>query len=176
MPSDQSKKHGMDEGTTSKDSTPFGVQPFPLPLFAVQLQNILPVEIVAKRFPEDMITTAIPSATQLNLPAVQLNVGEPTINTETQQAQVVMEIHVSSDEPPLFEISLKLVGLFTYASEYNLETVRQFLQFGSLSVILPSARELLLSLCTRLQIPMIILPLVQLAPPPPDTKAKDAPQ
>jgi len=43
--------------------------------------------------------------------------------------------------------------------------VQNFLQQGSLSVMLPSARELLLSLCTRLQVPMVVLPLVQLGPP-----------
>ena len=170
-----SGEHGMEESTTQETSSLPGIKPILLPLFAVQLQNILPIEIVAKRFPEN---AAIIPAAQTNPPNAQLNIGEPAIDIETRQAQVIMEIKVEPvDEPRLYEISLKLVGLFTYSSEYSPEAVRQFLQQGSLSVMLPSARELLLSLSTRLQIPLIVLPLVQLAPPPtPNTKTEDAPQ
>lgn len=170
-----SGEHGMEESTTPESSSPSRVQHIPLPLFAVQLQNILLVEIVAKRFPEN---AAIPPTAETNPPNAQLTIGEPAIDAKTRQAQVLLEIKVEPvDEPRLFEISLKLVGLFTYLPEYSLEMVRQFLQQGSLSVMLPFARELLFSLCTRLQIPFIVLPLVQLAPPlTPDTKAEDTPQ
>ena len=168
-------EYGMEESLTPESPSPSVIQPIPLPLFAVQLQNILPVEIVAKRFPEDIATSPLG---QMNPPNAQLNIGEPEIDSETQQAQVLMEIKVEPiDEPRQFEISIKLLGLFTYSPEYSLEGVRQFLQQGSLSVLLPSARELLLSLSTRLQIPLIVLPLVQLAPPPaPDIQAEDTPQ
>ncbi len=176
MPPDSgSGKHGMEESTTQESPSLSDTKPIPLSLFAVQLQNILPVEIVAKRFPENAATS---QTAPLNLPNAQLNIGEPTIDIETRQAQVLMEIKVEPvDEPRLFEISLKLVGLFSYSEEYSLEAVRQFLQQGSLSFMLPFARELVFSLCTRLQIPLIVLPLVQLASPPiPDTKTEDAPQ
>jgi len=115
--------------------------------------------------------------TRINPPAIELNLEEPIIKNDTQQAQINMNIHVhSTDSPPLFEISLKLAGLFTYNANYNQETVLQFLRFGSLSVMLPFARELLLSICIRLQMPLIALPLIELAPPPTDTKAEDAPK
>src|SRR5579859_3303191 len=107
-----SGEYGMEESTTPESSSPSGVQPIPLPLFAVQLQNILPIEIVAKRFPED-IATSPPG--QMNPPNAQLNIGEPEIDSETRQAQVLMEIKVEPvGEPHLFEISIKLIGLFTY--------------------------------------------------------------
>ena len=47
-------EYGMEESLTPESPSPSVIQPIPLPLFAVQLQNILPVEIVAKRFPEDI--------------------------------------------------------------------------------------------------------------------------
>ncbi len=155
MLSDQPNEH------TKEESPPPAIQHIPITPFAVQLQNIVPVEIVAKRrFPVEMVGPAIETATQLNI-------GEPIINPETSQAQILLEAQIKlSDASHPFEISFKLAGLFNYASEYNPEMVRQFLQQGSLSIMLPSVRELLLSLCTRLQLPQIMLPLVQLAPPP----------
>ena len=173
MPSDSGTgEHGMEESITPESPSPSGIQPIPLPLFAVQLQNILPIEIIARRFPEGDTPT---SSGQIHPPSAQLNISEPELDVETRQAQVLMEVKVDPvEEPRLFEISAKLVGLFSYSPEYSQESVRQFLQQGSLSVMLPTARELLLSLSTRLQIPLIVLPLVQLTPPPvSDVKAED---
>ncbi len=166
MLSDQPNKH------TKEESPSPAIQHIPTMPFAVQLQDIVPVEIVARRrFPVEMVGPAIETATHLNI-------GEPIINPETLQAQILLEAQIGlSDASHPFEISLKLAGLFSYASEYNPEMVRQFLQQGSLSIMLPSVRELLLSLCTRLQIPQIMLPLVQLAPPPTaDAKAETTTQ
>lgn len=144
-------------------STPAN-QPIALPLFAVQLQNIFPVEIVARRFPT---TTTLLQDEQFVSPDAQLTIEEPTIQTETQQAHVSMNVQVLSTKGPYpFEISLKLTGQFTYREDYDLDLVRQFLKQGSLSVMLPTARELLISLSSRLQVPPIVLPLIQLAPPP----------
>ena len=154
MGSDLPNEHVAEKATSS------GIQQIPLLPFAVQLQNIFPVEVVAKRFPLNAASTVVSSAN------TQLNLGELAIDSEALQAQISLEVHVSfPHEPRPFEIYFKLVGIFTYTQEYSPEMVQQFLQQGSLSVMLPSARELLLSLCTRLQIPMIVLPLVQLAPP-----------
>src|SRR5258706_5120946 len=116
MSSDWSTEHGR-ENATPNERASFGVQPFALPQFAVQLQNIVPVEIIAKRLFDDAANNAaIMPDMQLNQPTIQLNIGEPLINSEMQRAQVLMEIQVeSSSEPFLFEISLKLAGLFTYA-------------------------------------------------------------
>ena len=165
MLSDQPNEH------TEEESPPPTIQHVPTMPFAVQLQDIVPVEIVARRrFPVEMVGPAIE-------PAAQLNIGEPIINPETLQAQILLEAQISlSDASHPFEISFKLAGLFNYASGYNPEMVRQFLQHGSLSFMLPSARELLLSLCIRLQLPQIMLPLVQLTPPTTDTKAETTTQ
>jgi len=159
MPSEQTKPDSVGEDVNTSAS-----QPIALPLFAVQLQNIFPVEIVARRFPT---TITSPPDEQFISPNAQLTIEEPTIQTETQQAHVSMNVQVISTEGPYaFEISLKLTGQFTYRQDYGLDLVRQFLKQGSLSVMLPTARELLISLSSRLQIPPIVLPLIQLAPPP----------
>lgn len=163
MPSD-SEKYLDHQGTQAqKELSSLDAQPISLPLFAVQLRNILPIEVVTKRYFEN---EDIPVASPPQQPRVQLNIEEPKLNIEQQQARVLMEIHAeSADEPRLFEISLKLVGLFSYSADYDLTMIRQFLQYGSLSVMLPYARELLFNLSARLQIPLIMLPLVQLMPP-----------
>ncbi|MEO8957047.1 MAG: hypothetical protein ABI396_05160 [Ktedonobacteraceae bacterium] len=158
MFSDQLNEH------LGEDASPPNSQTLPLLQFPVQLQNIFPAGIVANRFPLDK---AVDMASVVTTAHTQLNLGELAIDQEALQAQISLELHVSfSQEPRLFEIYFKMIGIFSYVQEYPLEMVQQFLQQGSLGVMLPSARELLLSLCTRLQVPMIVLPLVQLIPPP----------
>lgn len=158
----------------AEEVSPSGTQQLPLLPFAVQLQNIFPIEIAAKRFPVDK---AIDMASVVSTAQTQLNLGDLGIDPEALQAQIHLEVHVSfPHEPRLFEIYFKLVGIFSYTQEYPPEMVQYFLQQGSLGVMLPSARELLLSLCTRLQVPMVVLPLVQLAPSPfsPNTEMGNA--
>lgn len=166
------------EGDLSSEHAPQPAsQPISLPLFAVQLQNIVPVEISARRFPGEKSSVAPSPISQINPASARMNLEEPVLNRELQQAQVPMSLLVlSTDIPPLFEISLKLVGVFSYDASYGEENVLQFLRLGSLSVMLPFARELLLNMCVRLQLPLITLPLVQLAPPLSDPKAGDTPQ
>lgn len=173
-----SSDNSMEQGTTSSEgNVQPAVQPIALPLYAVQLINVVPIEIAARRFPSKENSAILSTDTQINPPTVQLNLEEPLIFNEIHQAQALFSIHVlSTDMPPLFEISLKLASLFTYDANYEQELVRQFLRQGSLSVVLPFARELLLSVCTRLQIPLIALPLIQLAPPPTDTQPEGVPQ
>lgn len=166
MPSDMSGENQQEKPADA------GIQQLPLLPFAVQLQNIVPVEIVAKRFPVNFDAASVGVIS----PSTNLNLAEIAINTEMRHAQVSLEVQVEFPaEPQLFEIYFKLIGSFTYTQEYSPETVQQYLQQGSLSVMLPSARELLLSLCTRLQVPMIVLPLIQLAPFP-DTDTMDDPE
>ena len=147
-----------------EDVAPSDIQPLRLMPFAVQLQNILPIEIMAKRFPVDSsvdLTGIVVSNAR-----TQLNLGGLEIDSEVLQAQVLLDVNVTfPHEPRLFEISFKLLGIFSYAQHYEPHMVQSFLQQGSLGVMLPSARELLLSLCTRLQVPMVVLPLIQLTPP-----------
>jgi preprotein translocase subunit SecB len=161
MPSEQEESLGGGESASAS-----GNQPTSLPLFGVQPQNIIPVEIIAKRFFTTMTDSAVPLPEPFTPPSIQLALEEPTIQSEGQQAKVFMNVQVlSTTEPFRYEISLKLLGLFAFMQEYDVEFVRGFLQQGALSVMLPVARELLMSLSSRLQIPLIMLPLIQLAPP-----------
>jgi preprotein translocase subunit SecB len=173
MPSEQEEPLGGDQSASAS-----GNQPTSLPLFGVQPQNIIPVEIIAKRFFTPSPDSALPAPEQFAPPSVQLALEEPTIQSEGQQAQIVMNVQVSSStEPFRYEISLKLLGLFAFMQGYDVEFVRTFLQQGALSVMLPVARELLMSLSSRLQVPLIMLPLIQLVPPTAtEAKSEDADQ
>ncbi len=168
MVSDQSHKHQEDEKKVLEGDTEPGKQPLPFLPFAVQLQNIFAIEISAKRFPVDISS---PPNTQLNL-----SVENVQIDVEHQMAQVILNVQVKCiDDPPPFEILFNLLGLFKYDQAYKIEQIRTYLEQGSLSVMIPFARELLLSLCTRLQIPLLLLPLVQLAPPQSETNKENTP-
>jgi preprotein translocase subunit SecB len=160
MASDQPNQSAPEEKTDTNPSPLPGQQPISLQLYGVQLIDILPIEIVARRFPVVVSNPALP----MN---VQFNIVELSVDPENSQAQVALEVKVEpSEEPHFFEILFKLLALFTYKSEYTPEMVVQFLQHGSLSLMLPFARELILSLSTRLHLPPIVLSLVQLASPP----------
>jgi preprotein translocase subunit SecB len=169
MPTEQEESPGGGESASAS-----GNQPTSLPLFGVQPQNIIPVEIIAKRFFTTTTDSAISFPEPFTPPSIQLALEEPVIQSESQQAKVFMNVQVlSTTEPFRFEISLKLLGLFALMQEYDVEFVRGFLQQGALSVMLPVARELLMSLSSRLQVPLIMLPLIQLAPP---TSAETRPE
>ena len=138
-----------------------GAVDLPLLPFAVQLQNIFPVDIVAKRYPMDDIADISSVVSTVH---TRINLSEFEIDRETSHAQIFLEVHVNfQQEPRLFDVYFKLVGVFSYNQDCQPEIVQHFLQQGSLSVMLPSARELLLSLCTRLQVPIVVLPLIQLS-------------
>ncbi len=101
MLSEQEGSHGM-----SESANPPGSQPIALPLFAVQPHNIIPVEIIAKRFLATTTDSAVSAPEQFNPPNVQLAIEEPIIQSESQQAQVLMNVQViSTDEPFKFESS-----------------------------------------------------------------------
>lgn len=160
MLSDQLSHQEPDEAGSVHAPTSSGMQSISLLPFAVQPQDIYPVEIVARRFPVSITTLPLPIKGEFNI--TELN-----INAESLQAQVVLEVRIeSTEEPRAFEIFSRIVGAFVYSSEYTPEMVSEFLQQGSLSILLPFARELVLSLSTRLHLPPIVLSLVQLAPPP----------
>lgn len=169
MFSDQSYELGRPERTNAEEIASSSFQPLPLQAFAVQLQNIVPIEIIARRFPVDIAN--VKNDAHFNLTGIH-------IDAENLQAQVVLDVKIEpAEEPHYFEISFKMVAIFTYESEYNPDMVLQFLQQESLSLMLPFARELVFSLCTRLQIPTIILALVQLdTPSPTQAVTEDAPQ
>jgi hypothetical protein len=61
--------------------------------FAIQLQNIFPIEIVARRFPVD---SAIDLASMvMSNTSTQLNLGSLGIDLETSQAQIQLEVKVN---------------------------------------------------------------------------------
>jgi len=130
-------------------------QPFP-----IQLLEIFPIEIVARRFPRPVST---PPAS-IN---VQFNLTELSISPESLQAQVALEVRVEPDEEKhSFEIFFKLLALFSYGAEHTPEMVRQLIQPGVFNLMIPFVRELILSLSTRLHLPPIVLSLVPLTSPP----------
>jgi preprotein translocase subunit SecB len=156
--SSEQKSEYVPNRDVERDALSSALKPMALQPFSVQLTDIFPIEISATRFP-----IAIHVPVPLNL---QLNITEIGIDADSARAQVSLEVKVEpSDDSHAFGISFKLVGLFLYNVEYTQEMVQQFLQQGSLSLMLPFARELVLSLSTRLQIPPIVLSLIQLAPP-----------
>lgn len=127
------------------------ITPKPSP---VQLQNAVPIEIVAKRFPVD-----IDSTSRVN---VQLNVLSIEVFSDSFQAQQIIELKVvPSQNPPPFEVSFQMVGLFTFLSDYNAEIVKELIEQNGVPIVIPFVRELLLNLCYRLQIPPIMLAIVQ---------------
>lgn len=143
----------MEEKNTEVNAQPIHFLPY-----GVQLQNISAIEISAKKFRADVAKS---QNAQLSI-----DLEEVEIDEESLQAQVVLHLQIDfTEEPRPYEISFKLLGHFTYIREYSVEIIQAFLQQGSLSVMLPFARELLLSLCTRLQVPALLLPMVQIAPP-----------
>lgn len=125
--------------------------------FDVQLQNTFCIEIAARRFPIDIEL----------MPHVQVSLEEAQVDIQSSRAQITLYIRTISDkQPPPFYISFKLLGAFTYSENYREDEVRLFLEQGSLSILLPFARELLLSICNRLQVPPMLLTIVQLTPHP----------
>lgn len=132
--------------------------PISLVPFAIQLQNVVPIEIVAKRFPV-AITPEIPVNSTLNI-------TELSINPDARQAQTIIEAKVEPiTDPKPFEIVLKVVGIFIYPEKYSSNDVQAYLQSGSIGALLPFIRELIFQLSARLQIPPIMLPIIQLADP-----------
>ncbi len=128
--------------------------------FDVQLQNTFCIEVIARRFP---VEKGI-------LPRVNVHLESVQVDENTLQAHVVFHVHTvhesDDNEQKPFEISFKIVGIFTYTETYEKKDLLVFLEQGSLSILLPFARELLLNICTRLQIPPMMLMMVQLAPHP----------
>lgn len=142
-----------DEGSVTPLNLPISLVPF-----AIQLQNVIPVEMVAKRFPVDLVP-GIPVNSEINIVGL-------SIDPDNRQAQILTEAKIAPiNDPKPFEILLKVVGLFTYPEKYSPNDVQEYLHSGSISALLPFIRELIFHLSARLQIPPIMLPIIQLANP-----------
>ena len=118
-----------------------GTVDLPLLPFAVQLQNIFPVDMVAKRYPMDDVADITSVVSTVH---TQINLSGFEINRETSQAQICLEVHVNfQQEPRLFDIYFKLVGTCSCAQDCQPEMVQHFLQQEeNYSVMLPSARRI----------------------------------
>lgn len=150
-------QHGTDEQTLIKEYDANALRPISFLPFDVQLQNTFCIEIAARRFP----------VASENMPHVQVNLEDTEVDAEHSLAQVTLHIWtISDDDQPLFDIAFKLLGIFTYTEGYSEDEVRLFLKQGSLSILLPFARELLINICTRLQVPPMMLTMVKLTPNP----------
>jgi len=157
MESDQAHRPPEEEQVSLEKHESQTLSPVLFLPYDVQLQNTFCIEIIAKRFPMDIV----------NMPRVQINLEDVEIDTHNSRAQVTVHIWTVFDEnTPSFDISFKLLGLFSYTESYSEEEVHVFLEQGSLSILLPFARELLLSICNRLQVPPMMLTMVKLAPHP----------
>jgi preprotein translocase subunit SecB len=159
-----SSDHSDDENP-KREETPLSPKGglFPLP-FDIQIKNICPVEIFAKKFPAET-----PEDADLLSPDVKLSLTNIQIDEQNFRAQVLLSTEISfSTEPRLCEISFGILGLFTYAPNYTTSQVRFYLKSGAYSVLLPFVRELLTSLCTRIQVPVFYLPIISIASSPPE--------
>ena len=128
------------------------------PRFDIQLVDALPVEIVARRFP-------VAASEGRNWdPAVNFSLENRQVNEETHLAEVILTVKVNfPTDPQLFEISFGILGIFAYAPTCSSETVYSYLEQGPLSILLPFARELLASLCMRIRVPLLYIPMYPIA-------------
>lgn len=139
-----------DENTKTPLNLPISLIPF-----AIQLQNVVPIEIVAKRYPVNIVPES-----PVNIEASILDIS---VAPEDRQAQIITEITViPTARPKPFEIVLQVVGAFTYPEKYNLNELHEYLESGGMGAMIPFLRELILDLSMRLQIPPIMLPVIQL--------------
>ena len=130
------------------------------PPFDIQLVDALPVEIVARRFPVSA------SEEQDWTPVVNFNLENRQVNEETHLAEVILAVKVDfPTEPRFYEISFGILGIFIYRPPYTAEMVYSYLEQGPLSILLPFARELLASLCMRIRVPLLYIPMYPIASP-----------
>ena len=156
MERDQSIENQVDDRNVLEGIVEPGKDSLPFLASELQLQNVFTLEMIARRFPVEVV----------EIPVAQLSIERVGVNEELKHGQAVLSVSMEfTDEPHPFEISFKLLGEFEYAPQVAPEEITYFLEKGSLSVLLPFARELLLSICTRLQVPPILLSMVKLTPP-----------
>jgi preprotein translocase subunit SecB len=160
MSFDDFSEEAVEHKNTSHEANLPSIQPASLQNFPVQCLNIVPIEIVARRFPTSNLDQV---NTNVN---VRITISELHIFPESSQAQVIMDVKIEpSGDPVPYEMFFRVLGIFSYEAGYSREMVHQFLQQGCISVMLPFIRELVFSISSRLQIPPILLSLIQLTPP-----------
>jgi preprotein translocase subunit SecB len=149
-------EHLNDENNIEQNKAPSsqGRGLFPLP-FDIQLQSTCVSEIIARKFPLLVSESSGPFNPNISLGLTNIQIDEKNL-----LAQVILSVQIGfPTEPKLFDISFGILGLFTYTSTYPIDQVRLYLEQGSFSILLPFARELLASLCTRLQVPVFYIPM-----------------
>lgn len=146
-----------DENNVTKKNVPKGLLPLP---FEIQLVDTLPVEIIARRFP-------VSTPEEHNVPpVVNFGLENGQVNEENHLAEVILTVKVDFPTGPrLFEISFGILGIFAYDPAYSAEKVSSYLEQGPLSILLPFARELLASLCMRIRVPLLYIPMYPIASP-----------
>lgn len=118
----------------------------------------------AKRYPVEISSEVTP---QLHGSLEDVAIAENNI-----QAQVTLNIFITTQsESKPFELSYKIIGSFVCTPDVPRNVMLQFLHQGSLGVLLPFARELLMNLCTRL----ILLPMIQLSLSPSEEMSSEGP-
>lgn len=153
----QSSEHPQGENKMLEGSVDPRKEPLPFLPSEIQQHNIFVIEVAAKRFPVHID----------EMPSAELAIVDVQVDDASQQAQVVLSVSLEfANEPHPFDISFRLLSEFTYDPQVSKIDVTRFLEMGSMSIMLPFAREVLLSICMRLQVPPIMLPMVKLAPPP----------
>jgi len=125
---------------------------------SIQLEAAFPIEIVARRYPVVVQQGEVAVSTSLSLDEIQ-------IDTENHRAQAVFGVQITfpEDVKP-FDISFKIIGIFVCDPQHSQEELYSILQLSSVGVLLPFARQLLMDLCSRLQVPIIVLPMIRVEP------------
>ena len=169
--SSNTPEHRLEDGTPEQDHQSDALlqhtqQPQYVMPASIQLENAFVVEIAAKKYP-------VEGQIDLRTLVTKIGIEEIQLSPDKVRAQAILSAQIGfNEEPKAFEISFKIVGLFTCTQNMPTEAIELFLKQGSLGVLLPFARELLISLCMRLQVPPIMLQMIQLTAPPSSEEGK----
>lgn len=132
-------------------------QELPLSLGPVQLRDVFPVNLSAKRNKQAQLSEETPSA-QIG----DARVLQPDGSEQENLAQVEMSASIvfpSGDSP--FEISVTIVAVFEQVQPIpSGQSLQEYLAQVSLTLLLPFLRELIYTLSSQLRIGPVLLPIV----------------
>ena len=131
-------------------------QDLPLSLGPVQLRDVFPVELTAKR--NKQMQASGEAAAQISGPTI-LRPEDPA-QDNVAQVEMGASIGFSSDTGP-FEIAVKIVGIFEQVEQIpDGVSLPDYLSQVSLTLLLPFLREQIFTLSTQLRIGPVLLPIV----------------